>query len=46
MPARPQALADPSSVVVTARMQRQVTGLFAAEERGSYELKGGSKLAA
>jgi hypothetical protein len=26
--------------VVTARVQRQVAGLFVAEERGSYELKG------
>ena len=28
------------SVVVTARVQRQVGGLFVAEERGSHELKG------
>jgi hypothetical protein len=26
--------------VVTARVQRQVAGLFVAEERGSHELKG------
>jgi hypothetical protein len=26
--------------MVTARVQRQVAGLFVAEERGSYELKG------
>ena len=38
--ARAQALADPGSVVVTARVQRQVAGLFVAEERGSHELKG------
>jgi class 3 adenylate cyclase len=38
--ARAQALAEPSGVVVTARVQRQVAGLFVAEERGSYELKG------
>jgi class 3 adenylate cyclase len=38
--ARAQALAEPESVVVTARVQRQVAGLFVAEERGSYELKG------
>jgi class 3 adenylate cyclase len=38
--ARAQALAEPGSVVVTARVQRQVAGLFVAEERGSYELKG------
>jgi AAA ATPase domain/Adenylate and Guanylate cyclase catalytic domain len=37
---RAQALAEPSSVVVTARVQRQVAGLFVVEERGSYELKG------
>jgi hypothetical protein len=38
--ARVQALAEPGAVVVTARVQRQVTGLFVAEERGSHELKG------
>jgi class 3 adenylate cyclase len=38
--ARAQALADPSAVVVTARVRRQVAGLFVAEERGSHELKG------
>ena len=38
--ARAQALAEPSSVVVTARVQRQIAGLFVAEERGSHELKG------
>ena len=27
-------------MVVTARLQRQVAGLFVAEERGSHELKG------
>ena len=37
---RAQALADPGSVVATARVQRQVAGLFVAEERGNYELKG------
>jgi hypothetical protein len=26
--------------VITARVQRQVAGLFVAEERGSHELKG------
>ena len=35
-----EALAEPGSVVVTARVQRQVAGLFVAEERGSHELKG------
>jgi len=37
---RAQALAEPGAVVVTARVQRQVAGLFVAEERGSHELKG------
>ena len=38
--ARAQALAEPSAVVVTARIQRQIAGLFVVEERGSHELKG------
>jgi class 3 adenylate cyclase len=38
--ARVQALAEPGVVLVTARVQRQVAGLFVAEERGSNELKG------
>jgi class 3 adenylate cyclase len=38
--ARAQALAVPGSVVVTMRVQRQVAGLFVAEERGNHELKG------
>ena len=38
--ARAQALAEPGSVVVTARVQRQTAGIFVAEERGSHELKG------
>jgi class 3 adenylate cyclase len=38
--AQAQALAEPGSVVVTARVQRQIAGLFVAEERGSHELKG------
>jgi hypothetical protein len=38
--ARAQALAETAAVVITARVQRQVAGLFVAEERGSYELKG------
>ena len=37
--ARAQALAEPGAVVVTAWVQRQVAGLFVAEERGSHELK-------
>ena len=32
--ARVQALAEPGSVLVTARVQRQIAGLFVAEERG------------
>ena len=38
--ARVQALAEPSTVVVTARVQRQIAGLFVVEGRGSHELKG------
>jgi class 3 adenylate cyclase/predicted ATPase len=38
--ARVQALAEPCAVLVTAGVQRQIAGLFVAEERGSYELKG------
>ncbi|HWX29046.1 MAG TPA: AAA family ATPase, partial [Steroidobacteraceae bacterium] len=38
--ARVQALAEPGAVMVTARVQRQVVGLFVAEERGTHELKG------
>src|SRR5215470_870191 len=37
--ARVQALADPGAVLVTARVQRQVAGLFVAEERGTQQLK-------
>jgi class 3 adenylate cyclase len=38
--ARAQALAEPGAVVVTARVQRQIAGLFVAEGGGSHELKG------
>jgi class 3 adenylate cyclase/predicted ATPase len=38
--ARVQALAEPGAVVLTARVQRQVAGLFVTEERGTHELKG------
>jgi len=38
--ARVQALAEPGAVVVTARVQHQVAGLFVAEKRGSHTLKG------
>src|SRR6516164_7015283 len=32
--ARVQAIAEPGSVIVTAQVQRQIAGLFVAEERG------------
>ena len=38
--ARVQALAEPGAVLITARVQRQVAGLFIAEERGTHTLKG------
>jgi class 3 adenylate cyclase len=38
--ARVQALAEPNTVLVTAGVQRQVAGLFIAEEHGVHELKG------
>ena len=38
--ARVQALAAPGAVMVTARVQRQVAGLFVAEDRGAHALKG------
>ena len=38
--ARVQATADPGSVFVTAAVQRQVVGLFVAEDRGPHALKG------
>jgi class 3 adenylate cyclase len=38
--ARAQGFAEAGAVVVTARVQRQVAGLFVAEERGRHELKG------
>ena len=38
--ARVQALAEPGSVLITMNVQRQVAGLFVAEERGAQELKG------
>jgi predicted ATPase len=41
--ARVQALAEPGAVLVTARVQRQVAGLFVAEERGTHTLKGVSE---
>jgi hypothetical protein len=38
--ARVQALAESGTVVVTAQVQRQIAGLFVAEDRGTHELKG------
>jgi class 3 adenylate cyclase len=38
--ARVQGLADPGAVVVTARVQYHVAGLFIAEEHGTHKLKG------
>jgi class 3 adenylate cyclase/predicted ATPase len=38
--ARVQALAEPGTVVVTAEVQRQIAGLFVAEDCGSHKLKG------
>jgi hypothetical protein len=37
---RVQALAEPSAVLITAHVQRQVAGLFVVEERGCHQLKG------
>ena len=41
--ARVQALAEPGAVLATAQVQRQVAGLFVAEERGTHALKGVSE---
>ena len=38
--ARVQALAEPDTVVMTARVQHQVAGLFVVEECGNHEIKG------
>ena len=38
--ARVQAMAEPGTVLITARVQRQVAGQFVAEERGTHTLKG------
>jgi class 3 adenylate cyclase len=38
--ARAQGLAEAGSVVVTARVRRQIAGLFVVEARGSHHLKG------
>jgi hypothetical protein len=41
--ARVQGLAEPGSVLITMNVQRQVAGLFVAEEQGARELKGVSE---
>jgi class 3 adenylate cyclase len=38
--ARVQAAAEPGTVLITSTVQRQVAGLFIAEDRGPHELKG------
>src|SRR6516164_6175545 len=38
--ARVQAAAEPGSVLITMNVQRQVAGIFVAEERGAQALKG------
>ncbi|HEY1862687.1 MAG TPA: adenylate/guanylate cyclase domain-containing protein, partial [Roseiarcus sp.] len=41
--ARVQGLAEPGSVLITMNVQRQVAGLFVAEELGAREIKGVSE---
>jgi class 3 adenylate cyclase len=41
--ARVQTVAEPASVLITMNVQRQVAGLFVAEEQGARELKGVSE---
>ena len=38
--ARVQALAEPGAVLVTAAVERQVAGLFVAEDKGAHALRG------
>ena len=38
--ARVQTRADPGTMLITARVQRQVGGQFVAEDRGLHGLKG------
>jgi class 3 adenylate cyclase len=38
--ARVQAAAEPATVLVTATVQRQIAGLFVAEDKGAHGLKG------
>ena len=44
--ARVQAIAEPGTVVMTARVQHQVAGLFVVEERGRHELRTCNKIVA
>ncbi len=37
---RVQALAEPGAIMITGQVQRQIAGLFVAEERGGHQLKG------
>jgi tetratricopeptide (TPR) repeat protein len=41
--ARVQAAAEPGSVLVTQNVQRQIAGLFVAEDRGAHALRGVSE---
>jgi len=41
--ARVKELAEPGTVLVTSRVRRQVAGLFVAEDRGAYGMKGVSE---
>ena len=38
--ARVEAQAEPGAILITSRLQRQIAGLFVAEERGTHSLKG------
>jgi class 3 adenylate cyclase/predicted ATPase len=38
--ARVQAAAEPGSVLITSRVQREVAGLFVADDKGVHELRG------
>jgi hypothetical protein len=38
--ARVQSAAEPGTVLVTARVQRQTAGLFVVEDKGAHDLKG------
>jgi class 3 adenylate cyclase/tetratricopeptide (TPR) repeat protein len=38
--ARVQALAEPGAILISARVQRQIAGLFVVEDRGPHALKG------